>query len=72
MKSASPSMSTTSEPGVSAMEFASASRADRRLQPDPDLDDAGRDVDARRIDVSHHVEVGAHQLDREDAGVQKK
>src|SRR6476660_6862654 len=29
------------------------------LQPGPDPDNAGLDIEARRIDVSHHVDIGA-------------
>src|SRR3974390_250042 len=40
----------------------------RRFQPGLDLHDARIDVDARRVHVTHHVDVGAHELDRKDAG----
>ena len=46
--------------------------AEGTFQPGLDLDDAGPDIDARRIDVAHHVDIGAHKFDSEDAGVQDK
>src|SRR6476659_11352135 len=39
------------------------------FQPGLDLDDPGIDVDARCEPVTHHVDIGAHELDSAEAGV---
>ena len=63
-------MSRTREPGVRLIEFAEATPADRRLQPGLHCHDARIDVDARRINVSHHIDVGPDELHQEHSRVE--
>src|ERR1700733_5797677 len=47
-------------------------RAMGTSQPGLDLDDTRRDIDARSVNITHHVDIGAYKFDGEHAGVPNK
>ena len=72
MNRRSPSISSTSEPGVSAIELASASRPIGDFKRVLISTTPGLMCDARRIDVAQHIDIRLHHLDDEDAGIENE